>query len=858
MSFVDELCKTISSDPRFTADYDGILRQSILTGAGFNVPPSLEEEAVRRLVQSATIFAQSDDPEWRQLAYRISVGSLTYSESLTGVKAATRLILARLGNYPAINFAFHGEAEPKTLTEGVFYEIISRQMDNTIHIGERSAVLTDMQMAVWNTLVSGSSLALSAPTSAGKSFVFLAYIEQLKRMNPTANLVYLVPSRALISQVASDLRGASNDKAFEVTTVPIPLEPTVLGTPIYVLTPERLQILFHSAPNLNFDLAIIDEAHLISESSRGVILYSVLQDLQRRQPNMQFLFSSPQVREPAIFGTVVGRESIKVVKTNDSPVAQNIILLTGSNEDNQKVDVSLWSTGEKTKLSEIDTAIPIYNSHDRLVYLSWALGINSQSLVYAEGPASCEDIAFKIKELWKDPAISKVISPEQPSEHTTKVRNELSAFAKEAVHPSYILADTAEAGVGFHYGRIPPLLRNAVESAFADGHLDYIVCTSTLLQGVNLPARNIFMQNPHKGEDHPIAAVDFWNLAGRAGRLGKDFQGNVFLVDYDDWEASPLSGPRDESIKSSLEMMLTEASADLLEYIAATDRPSGENSHFEAAFSKLLRDHREGQLGETLNRLSSLSPQTRTSIESALKIASHSISLGTETLAANPQISGFRQQQLYDYMIEKIRKKGPDYLIPLHPSATWREALDKLRPVFARVHKYLELKSGNHHLYWAPLALHWMRGEPLPRIIEDAIQYHRKQGKNRSNRTVIREVLTDVESSLRFKYVNLLGCYNTVLKEALIASEHQSYVAKIPALSLYLELGAASQTMIQFISLGLSRHTADIFSGLTVNKDMDLASAKHFLERLNPESAGLSPYVAGELRRVLTSVANRL
>ncbi len=854
MSFLGGLCQTISSDPRFTADYELMLRQSILSGAGLSDGPALGEEVLQRLLQSAAIFAQSEKAEWRELAYRISVGSLAYSQTFAGIRGAARLILARLGNYPAIKFAFKGEAEPRTLTEGVFYEILDRQLDNTVHIGERSAVLTDMQRAVWEALASGDSLALSAPTSAGKSFVFLAYIEQLKRTHPNANLVYLVPSRALISQVATDLRAASLDKAFEVTTVPIPASPTVSGTPIFVLTPERLQVLFQTAPELRFDVAIVDEAHLIGEGSRGVILHSALQDLQRRHSNIQFLFSSPQVREPAVFGTVVGRKSVKVVKTKDSPVAQNIILLNRRPGDHKKIDMLLWRDGMKTPLAEIDAAIPIYNSHDSLVYLSWALGKASQSLVYASGPAACEDVAFKLKELSQDPAVAEVMASCGPSELTVQVRKNLAAFAKEAVHPSYVLAETVEGGVGFHYGRIPPLLRSVVERAFADGHLNYIVCTSTLLQGVNLPARNVFMQNPHKGEENPIEPVDFWNLAGRAGRLGKDFQGNVFLVDYDEWESSPLSGLKDEPIKPSLEVTLTDSSAELLEYIAATDRPSGKNPNLEAAFSKLLRDYRQGQLDDTFDRLSGVSIQTRASITSALAFADNQIGLNVETLAASPQNSGYRQQELYDYMIEKIEKKGPEYLIPLHPSASWKDALDKLRPVFARVHKYLELKSGQHHKYWAPLALRWMRGEPLPMIIDDAINYHKRLGKNRSNRTVIREVLTDVESSLRFKYVNMLGCYGAVLKEALIATGHASYVAKIPALPLYLELGAASQTMVQLISLGLSRHTAHILSKLTINRDMDLESARGFLSRLTPETAGLSPYVAEELKRLLQSV----
>jgi hypothetical protein len=61
-----------------------------------------------------------------------------------------------------------------------------------------------------------------------------------------------------------------------------------------------------------------------------------------------------------------------------------------------------------------------------------------------------------------------------------------------------------------------------------------------LLQGVNLPARNIFLFKPEKGSRTPTNADDFWNLAGRAGRLKKDIHGNVFLVSYDTWKNRPV------------------------------------------------------------------------------------------------------------------------------------------------------------------------------------------------------------------------------------------------------------------------------------------------------------------------------
>lgn len=58
----------------------------------------------------------------------------------------------------------------------------------------------------------------------------------------------------------------------------------------------------------------------------------------------------------------------------------------------------------------------------------------------------------------------------------------------------------------------------------------------------NLPARNIFILAPRKGNDNPMLGPDFWNLAGRAGRLLETFNGNIWCIDPRTWETNPLAG----------------------------------------------------------------------------------------------------------------------------------------------------------------------------------------------------------------------------------------------------------------------------------------------------------------------------
>lgn len=852
MNAIDDLCHRISSNINFKQEYAELTKTGLQGTLGLGAPYQFDDSALKRLTQAAAIFSQSAAISNRRKAYRIAIGALRFQDTHNGIAEVIRLLFARLGNYPASAFAFAGLVLPKTINRDAFFEIEGHKADNTIVIGGTEAVLTDTQRDVWTNLQSGKSLAFSAPTSAGKSFIFKAFIKDIKDRYNGNDIVYLVPSRALIAQVANDLTDNREEAFYSVITIPVKIESKKIQSPIYVLTPERLQILFYNYPETRFDVVIVDEAHLIADGSRGIILHSALQELQNRNSNAQFLFSSPQVSDPSVFGHVIGQKNLSVLKTKDSPVAQNIILLRGNDIETNRTKVNLWSDGDEIILGEITSNINLYSSADRLIYLSYFIGRASQSLVYANGPGSCEDISKKIslliqEEVENQDGMSEVIHiPEDISQR----RRALSDFAKEAVHSSYPLVQTVLNGVGFHYGKIPSLLRQAVEEEFENGSLNYIVCTSTLLQGVNLPAKNIFLSNPTTGEDHPIRSVDFWNLAGRAGRLGRDFEGNVFLVDYSDWGSAPLNGAVDEPIMPALEEILLKRPEEFVRYIAQVDTPTGHQQDLESAFAKLFKDYRNGQIDQTLGNIPNLGDETKGVIKAALSGVTSLIELPAETLDASPQINGYRQQELYKYMIEKITEKGPEYLLPLHPSGDWGKVINKLRPVFARVHRYLELKPNNTHRYWAPLALRWMRGDPIPVIIDSAIAYNISIGRRRSDPPIIREVLHDLEAGLRFRYVKLIGCYISVLKRALTDSGHENFVSRVPALVLYLELGAASETMVSLMGLGMSRLTASKVANVTINRDMDIEEARRFLRNTNFAQNGLSPFLLREIQKL--------
>lgn len=462
---------------------------------------------------------------------------------------------------------------------------------------------------------------------------------------------------------------------------------------------------------------------------------------------------------------------------------------------------------------------------------------DASNLVYANGAAEAEKIAVQLADLF---------SHREPTEEQLA----LAELAREAVHPNYVLVECVKRGVGFHYSNIPTQLRRAVEAAVSAGHLDYLVCTSTLLQGVNLPAKNIFMFAPEKGKTNPLESTDFWNLSGRAGRLRREFQGNIFLIDYAKWKKQPLDGPKDSVVVPAIESSVRNREQQLVTVItdqAATARR--DQLDLETTFGRLYSDHKRGTLPTTLGRIgiSRDAPEAK-ALTDALTAAETMVSIPAEILRRTPNISAHKQQRLFNHL-QAIIDQGADSaktLIPSHPRES--EAFQSYADILELCYDIILGidTSKNLHRFHALLALKWMRGVPLPQIIDEQIN----RAKAKPPQTTIRETLNLIETDIRFQAVRLFGCYNALLVYAFDSAGMIDLVSSIPSVPLYLEVGASDKTMISFIALGLSRVTAMKLNDLSARKDLDVPAALQWLRARAPESLGLSPLLLSEVRLI--------
>ncbi|XVV37192.1 helicase-related protein [Streptomyces sp. CA-100214] len=98
----------------------------------------------------------------------------------------------------------------------------------------------------------------------------------------------------------------------------------------------------------------------------------------------------------------------------------------------------------------------------------------------------------------------------------------------ENYHPEWLLCKSIPQGIGIHHGKIPRALAQYQVSAFNAGHLNFLVCTSTLIEGVNTSAKNVVVFD-HKLNRKNLDFFTFSNIKGRSGRMMRHFVGNVYL-----------------------------------------------------------------------------------------------------------------------------------------------------------------------------------------------------------------------------------------------------------------------------------------------------------------------------------------
>lgn len=776
--------------------------QNQLPGTSDNESGRLSTSMLASLMTTASALALSDDDRERSLAYEICTRTLEIvGSSVPGFVTAADLILARLGNFPGrtlLNWRYRSTSNQEHHTPILLgLEALSRQLENTVDFFEDEPItLTDFQYDLLNGIREQSTISVSAPTSAGKSFVLsIAIIERLRRNDGA--IVYVVPTRALIRQVmvkvVRDLRRASMEY-IPVRSISIPAETGIDSRAVFILTQERLLSLLNSdIPAPSISTLIIDEAQGIGDGARGVILQSAVDLVLARNPSANVYFASPLSSNPEYLLQIFNRRNLKDAAWTDSasPVSQNCILVHTVGHETHRARFELVGRNRRFDLGErmLPFALRGPLPQRRARFALEITGPDDCTLIYANEPSEAEEVAAALcREL---PSSARSLHPDIA---------DFVAFLREFVHPQYPLIDSLQSGVAFHYGQMPAGVRTRVEELAECGVLRFVCCTSTLLQGVNLPAKHIIIENPRKGVGKKMQRGEFLNLAGRAGRLLQEFHGNVWCIEPSRWAEKCFEGEKLTPITSAFAEVIAQGGK-LVEYALVDKVKMKDRDLARAALGKVFTDFilPERPIGaspfarkETIEALLSIEEQC----------ANIPITLPHSILRRNFTIPPQRLQALYDYLQDQ-----PNLLdcIPFAPFTKGGYA--RLLWILEQVQIHLEGIENGSYRFHAVIASAWMHNRPLHIMIANRLNYLKKS-EPREIGNEIRKLLETIETDIRFKYARNLKAYNDVLATLLRKAGYDEEADTLVPLHLYFELGASNPIVISLLSLGISRTTS--------------------------------------------------
>ena len=412
-----------------------------------------------------------------------------------------------------------------------------------------------------------TAIVVDMPTSGGKTLLAqFRILQALNQFNADHGWVaYVAPTRALSAQITRRLRrdfepinirveqlsGAVEVDAFEEELLNDQAQP--FG--VLVATPEKLSLVIRNKKVPRpLALVVMDEAHNIETESRGLRIEFLLATIKGDCPQANFLLLMPFVESSDTIANWLAQDinagkSISFSTTAWKPNERIIGLYRAVPDDSENAG---WRLEYET-LTVTEKAMKLRGTHraggcrpidvpkSKVLAKGKQQGFGLQTAAMASilsGRGTSIAVANNINTVWSMArhAAEKVPAYENIPEDVVLVQD----YLKTEVSPGFELISMLDHGVGVHHAGLSDEVRTLMEWLAEAGHLRVLCATSTIAQGINFPVSSIFLASRFVPQGHKsveMAPREFWNLAGRAGRIGHDSVGVVGLAEGKDRDA---------------------------------------------------------------------------------------------------------------------------------------------------------------------------------------------------------------------------------------------------------------------------------------------------------------------------------
>lgn len=816
----------------------------------------LTTENIRKCVWFASLLAMSENEDHRQKAQNFaSLLYLKFPENIDIQKVAY-IIYSRAGNLTATRFlkdigertkaGFEFKDSFGYLLDG---ELSLERLEKSLRVEEEELLLTDFQFDLWQNLNTKDDLAISAPTSSGKSFIIQQYINHKFRAETKVRILYIVSSRALLSQVSELFRSILPEDVQINTSFVFENNEIVGDIPkhLLILTPERCLRLLQSAWKQIFPLDILftDEIQNIEETEgRGVLLEYVLNEINEAWPELKKIIAGPLLKNSRSIFYDLFQQLCVSQTSNKSPVFQIKTIVRPY--EIGKIGIKILSKDnpeQEERVMEVPFDLralfgkSIGKGMAKIVSL---FASNSLSIVYSP--------KTNLVQAW-----AREYAAEVPFIAVDSRVRELIDFLADEVHPRYFLIECLKKGVAFHHAKLPDIVRKEIEDLFSDGKLSCLFCTSTLLEGVNLPANNLFVVSPVKRTE-PLTPFEFGNLIGRAGRIRDSLYGTIYCIEKDNnkWAQKYYDTNFNKEVVSSNKQALEKAT----DVIREMSQIAGQIK--EGRIRNAVISLRHKFLKDPISFAKYLDTKVIHSDERVQILAGIETSMADnivpyEILRLNPSIDPLMQAKLFNL----LQKDGVDaWIFHDHPSFFARvkrennekvpyekksffwqlfELLTKLDEIFEITREaYFKYAINVSVAQMCSYACQWLDNQSYKELILADIRFHSRHTNPKkkidpSNPIIINHRINEVikihstiSTFILVKYLKLL---NDLLLPFMGENPEEKFRFSL-SMPVKLELGTSKGSAIHLMSRGVNRSVAlkvvKEFEKINGFKDMDI------------------------------------
>lgn len=456
------------------------------------------------------------------------------------------------------------------------------------------------------------SVVVSLPTSSGKTLI--AEYKILQALNEFKErggwIAYVVPTKALVNQtyirLNSDLKdiGLKIEKASGVAEID-GFESYLIENlgdntdfDVLVTTYEKLNLLIRQGLGTTerrpLVLTVVDEAHNIEEKQRGLNLELLLATIKNDCREANYLLLTPDIPNASQIADWLGGERGKTINIEFDWWQPNERVIgaikTKGRAGNYEIYLESLNTAKGTyKIGEAIPIVHVENSKINLSRLnskkklasftgSQLLDIKSPIIILAAGV----DETYSIARYLTDNCSSSF-------EHDDDIEL-LKKFIQTELGDDFPLISYLDKRIAIHSSALPDEIKQLIELLMAQGKLQALVATTTIAQGINFQASAVIMGAYNYPFSGPMPTRDFWNLAGRVGRVGQKSMGWVGMV------------ARNNNDVQQISEYVYKASSDLLSQLESAVENAMNNQHED--FAKwLYRDERWSAILQYISHL---------------------------------------------------------------------------------------------------------------------------------------------------------------------------------------------------------------------------------------------------------------